>query len=222
MERPEDYIRVVDRSRFFEITAFSSDDLKRNEMYKENAVRAAQQAQFSDYGEYLKSLDMVGVIDDFLPIYLPRITQLTNKSNQFNLTTLRCTEDDIRSMAEKPDWITLYGKLVDKFADNGVVTVVAGQAQGQTLCLRLWLMSCRVLKRGMEDAMMDTLAAKAAAAGYTALEGYYYPTAKNAMVREFYAGYGFEKTAEDADGNTTWRLDLAAYNPRCPHIKIET
>ena len=84
-------------------------------------------------------------------------------------------------MAEKPDWITLYGKLVDKFADNGVVTVVAGQAQGQTLCLRLWLMSCRVLKRGMEDAMMDTLAAKAAAAGYTALEGYYYPTAKNAM-----------------------------------------
>ena len=75
---------------------------------------------------------------------------------------------------------------------------------------------------GMEDAMMDTLAAKAAAAGYTALEGYYYPTAKNAMVREFYAGYGFEKTAEDADGNTTWRLDLAAYNPRCPHIKIET
>ena len=83
-------------------------------------------------------------------------------------------------------------------------------------------MSCRVLKRGMEDAMMDTLAAKAAAAGYTALEGYYYPTAKNAMVREFYAGYGFEKTAEDADGNTTWRLNLAAYNPRCPHIKIET
>ena len=159
---------------------------------------------------------------EFEAVYMQRIAQLTNKSNQFNLTTLRCTEDDIRSMAEKPDWITLYGKLVDKFADNGVVTVVAGQAQGQTLCLRLWLMSCRVLKRGMEDAMMDTLAAKAAAAGYTALEGYYYPTAKNAMVREFYAGYGFEKTAEDADGNTTWRLDLAAYNPRCPHIKIET
>ena len=72
MERPEDYIRVVDRSRFFEITAFSSDDLKRNEMYKENAVRAAQQAQFTDYGEYLHSLEMVAVIDDFLPVYLPR------------------------------------------------------------------------------------------------------------------------------------------------------
>lgn len=121
---------------------------------------------------------MTATIRPFEAVYMQRIAQLTNKSNQFNLTTLRCTEDDIRSMAEKPDWITLYGKLVDKFADNGVVTVVAGQAQGQTLCLRLWLMSCRVLKRGMEDAMMDTLAAKAAAAGYTALEGYYYPTAK--------------------------------------------
>ena len=125
-------------------------------------------------------------------------------------------------MAENPAWLCRCGKLVDKFGDNGIVTVTAGDQEGETLHLRLWLMSCRVLKRGMEDAMMDTLAAKAAAAGYTALEGYYYPTAKNAMVREFYAGYGFEKTAEDADGNTTWRLELAAYNPRCPHIKIET
>ena len=84
-------------------------------------------------------------------------------------------------------------------------------------------MSCRVLKRGMEDAMMDTLAAKAAAAGYTALEGYYYPTAKKRYgAGIFMLGTALKKTAEDADGNTTWRLDLAAYNPRCPHIKIET
>ena len=218
----ENYIRILDRNAYFEVTSLSADDLRRNEMYKENALREAERQSFADYSDYLRSLEMQGEIRPFSQTYMQRIAQLTNKSNQFNLTTLRCTEDDIRSMAEKPDWITLYGKLVDKFADNGVVTVVAGQAQGQTLCLRLWLMSCRVLKRGMEDAMMDTLAAKAAAAGYTALEGYYYPTAKNAMVREFYAGYGFEKTAEDADGNTTWRLDLAAYNPRCPHIKIET
>ena len=219
---PADCIRVLDHAGYFETTTFSAADASRSEMYRANAQRAQMQQTYANYTDYLLGLDMHADIRDFDAVALPRIVQLTNKSNQFNLTTLRCTEDDIRSMAEKPDWITLYGKLVDKFADNGVVTVVAGQAQGQTLCLRLWLMSCRVLKRGMEDAMMDTLAAKAAAAGYTALEGYYYPTAKNAMVREFYAGYGFEKTAEDADGNTTWRLDLAAYNPRCPHIKIET
>ena len=222
LDGAENYIKMLDHGGYFETTILSGDDLKKTAQYHARAQAAQAQAAFADYGQYLDSLEMTATIRPFEAVYMQRIAQLTNKSNQFNLTTLRCTEDDIRSMAEKPDWITLYGKLVDKFADNGVVTVVAGQAQGQTLCLRLWLMSCRVLKRGMEDAMMDTLAAKAAAAGYTALEGYYYPTAKNAMVREFYAGYGFEKTAEDADGNTTWRLDLAAYNPRCPHIKIET
>ena len=222
LDGAENYIKMLDHGGDFETTILSGDDLKKTAQYHARAQAAQAQAAFADYGQYLDSLEMTATIRPFEAVYMQRIAQLTNKSNQFNLTTLRCTEDDIRSMAEKPDWITLYGKLVDKFADNGVVTVVAGQAQGQTLCLRLWLMSCRVLKRGMEDAMMDTLAAKAAAAGYTALEGYYYPTAKNAMVREFYAGYGFEKTAEDADGNTTWRLDLAAYNPRCPHIKIET
>lgn len=164
---------------------------------------------------------MTATIRPFEAVYMQRIAQLTNKSNQFNLTTLRCTEDDIRSMAEKPDWITLYGKLVDKFADNGVVTVVAGRPRPNALPAPVAdELPCAQARHGRR--MMDTLAAKAAAAGYTALEGYYYPTAKNAMVREFYAGYGFEKTAEDADGNTTWRLDLAAYNPRCPHIKIET
>ena len=222
LDGAENYIKMLDHGGYFETTILSGDDLKKTAQYHARAQAAQAQAAFADYGQYLDSLEMTATIRPFEAVYMQRIAQLTNKSNQFNLTTLRCTEDDIRSMAEKPDWITLYGKLVDKFADNGVVTVVAGQAQGQTLCLRLWLMSCRVLKRGMEDAMMDTLAAKAAAAGYTALEGYYYPTAKNAMVREFYAGYGVEKTAEDADGNTTWRLDLAAYNPRCPHIKIET
>ena len=222
LDGAENYIKMLDHGGYFETTILSGDDLKKTAQYHARAQAAQAQAAFADYGQYLESLEMTATIRPFEAVYMQRIAQLTNKSNQFNLTTLRCTEDDIRSMAEKPDWITLYGKLVDKFADNGVVTVVAGQAQGQTLCLRLWLMSCRVLKRGMEDAMMDTLAAKAAAAGYTALEGYYYPTAKNAMVREFYAGYGFEKTAEDADGNTTWRLDLAAYKPRCPHMKIET
>ena len=89
------------------------------------------------------------------------------------------------------------------------------------LDLTLWLMSCRVLKRGMEDAMMDTVVAEAAARGVKTIVGHYYPTAKNAMVREFYAQYDFAKTAEDADGNTEWTLDVAAYTPKHPHMKIE-
>ena len=82
-------------------------------------------------------------------------------------------------------------------------------------------MSCRVLKRGMEDAMMDTVMAEAAARGLTEVVGYYYPTAKNAMVRDFYAGFGFEKISEDEAGNTVWKLAAAAYQPRRPHMQIE-
>ena len=86
--------------------------------------------------------------------------------------------------------------------------------------MRLWLMSCRVLKRGMEDAMMDTLMRHAAARGIEKVVGYYYPTAKNAMVREFYAQFGFAKTQESEQG-TTWELNVADYVPRNPHMKIE-
>lgn len=95
---------------------------------------------------------MTATIKGFEPLYIQRIAQLTNKSNQFNLTTLRCSEDDIRAMAGDKNDLCLCGKLVDKFGDNGIVTVVAGRQQGDVLDLTLWLMSCRVLKRGMEDA----------------------------------------------------------------------
>lgn len=221
LDGAENYIKTLDHGGYFEVTALSKEDLKKTEIYHQNAQRAAAQAAFGDYGDYLDSLEMTAAIRCFEPIYIQRIAQLTNKSNQFNLTTLRCSEDDIRTMAEDPAYLCLYGKLMDKFGDNGVVTVVAGQQQGEILKMRLWLMSCRVLKRGMEDAMMDTLVAEAAARGVAVVEGYYYPTAKNAMVKDFYAGMGFAKTAEDENGNTTWQLRVADYQARHPHMKIE-
>ena len=221
LDGAENYIKTLDHGGYFEVTALSKEDLKKTELYHQNAERAKAQAAFTDYGQYLDSLEMTATVKGFEPLYIQRIAQLTNKSNQFNLTTLRCSEDDIRAMAENAAYISLCGKLVDKFGDNGIVTVVAGQQQGGALHIRLWLMSCRVLKRGMEDAMMDTLVAEAAARGIKTIVGYYYPTAKNAMVREFYAQFGFAKTAEDADGNTTWTLDVAAYAPKHPHMKIE-
>lgn len=221
LDGAENYIKTLDHGGYFEVTALSKEDLKKTEIYHQNAQRAAARASFGDYGEYLDSLEMTATIRPFESIYIQRIAQLTNKSNQFNLTTLRCSEDDIRNMAGEERYLTLYGKLVDKFGDNGVVTVVAGEQEDTILKMRLWLMSCRVLKRGMEDAMMDTLVEQAARRGVTTIEGYYYPTAKNAMVREFYAGMGFTKTEEDASGNTTWRLDVAAYQTRRPHMKIE-
>ena len=221
LDGAENYIKTLDHGGYFEVTTLSGEDLKKTELYHANAERRRAQAAFADYGAYLDSLEMTATVRGFEPLYIQRIAQLTNKSNQFNLTTLRCSEDDIRAMAENPSWLCLYGKLVDKFGDNGVVTVVAGEAEGETLHLRLWLMSCRVLKRGMEDAMMDAVVADAAARGIRTIRGYYYPTAKNGMVKDFYAGMGFAKTAEDAGGNTTWELAVEGYTPRHPHMQIE-
>ena len=223
MNAPERYINILDRSGFFEVTQFSSDDLSRNEMYKANAERAKQQASFADYGEYLLSLEMKAEIKPFAPIYMSRIAQLTNKSNQFNLTTLRCTQTDIERVAEDSNYITLYGKLEDKFGDNGVVSVVFGhidEKDNAIFHIDLWLMSCRVLKRDMEQAMMDSLMAECVARGIKTVKGYYYPTAKNKMVKEFFAQFGFEKTNEDEAGNTTWERMAEDYQNLNRYIKI--
>ena len=214
LEGVENYIAAIDRSGCFEVTSFTADDLKRNEMYKNNVQRAAQQAAFADYGEYLRSLEMTAIIDDFIPVYLERITQLSNKSNQFNLTTRRYTVAEMESVYRNPDYIRLYGKLIDKFGDNGVVSVVIGKVEGKTLDLELWLMSCRVLKRDMELAMLDRLVERCRARGVETIYGNYYPTAKNNMVRELYGIFGFTKLTEDEAGNTRWALEVASYEPK--------
>ena len=214
LDAVENYIAAIDRGGYFEVTSFTADDLKRNEMYKNNAQRAAQQAAFADYGEYLRSLEMTAIIDDFLPVYLERITQLSNKSNQFNLTTRRYTVAEMESVYHNPDYVRLYGKLIDKFGDNGVVSVVIGRVAGEALDLELWLMSCRVLKRDMELAMLDRLVERCRERGIKTIYGNYYPTAKNNMVRELYGSFGFTKIAEDEAGNTRWALDVAGYAPK--------
>ncbi len=221
MDSVENYIINIDRSGYFEVTNFSADDLKRNEMYKANAERAAQQASFADYGEYLLSLDMKAVIDDFIPVYLQRITQLTNKSNQFNVTTKRYTATEMEDVYHSDDYIRLYGKLTDKFGDNGVVSVVIGKIDGEILNIDLWIMSCRVLKRDMELAMLDRLVERAAERGIKTIKGYYYPTAKNKMVRELFGGFGFTKIEEDSEGNTVWGLDIAGYERKNHVITVE-
>ena len=211
MDGVENYITTIDRSGFFEVTTFSEDDLKRNEMYKNNVLRSAQIAAFGDYDEYLRSLEMHGIIDDFIPVYLARITQLTNKSNQFNLTTRRYTSAEMEEVYHSSEYIRLYGKLIDKFGDNGVVSVVIGHKNGTVLDMELWLMSCRVLKRNMEQAMLDTLVEKCRQAGITHIHGYYYPTAKNHMVEKLYETFGFTLTQQDDAGNTVWELPVEGY-----------
>ena len=200
---PDQFIRILDKNAYFEVVTLSEDDKHRNEMYKANAMRKEQEESFGNYSDFLKSLEMEAVIRGFEPVYYSRIAQLTNKSNQFNLTTKRMTQAEVEQMAQDPGYITLYGKLKDKFGDNGVVSLVIGKKNGDTLELILWLMSCRILKRDMEQAMLDTLVWRSRESGIRKLHGYYYKTAKNAMVKDFYGAMGFQKLSEK-DGDSEW------------------
>lgn len=222
MDTVDRYIQVLDRSGFFEVTSLSEDDLKRNEMYKANALRQQQLSAFTDYGEYLKSLEMKAEIKPFAPLYIQRIAQLTNKSNQFNLTTRRYTAEEIAKVASDGEHICLSGRLADRFGDNGVVSVVIGRAEGAVLHMELWLMSCRVLKRDMEYAMLDALVGSCKRRGIGEIRGYYYPTAKNSMVRELYGTLGFELLSRDGDGSSVWSLKTAAYEKKNKYIEVES
>lgn len=220
MNGAENYIKVIDHSGYFEVTVLSREDMKKTQLYHAKAEASKAISTFADYGEYLDSLQMKAIVGDFKPIYIQRIAQLTNKSNQFNLTTLRCSEEDIKKMQESEKYICLCGKLIDKFADNGIVSVVIGEIIEKELHIRLWLMSCRVLKREMEDVMMNILVNAAKDKGVSKIVGYYYPTARNGMVKDFYEAFGFEKICEDEAGDAEWSIHIRDYCEKKPHIDI--
>jgi FkbH-like protein len=195
--------------------------MSRAALYQANSGRAGAQAKFADYSEYLDWLEMTAEIAPFKPVYMARIAQLTNKTNQFNLTTRRYTQAEIEAMARDPRYIGLYGRLTDRFGDNGLISLVLGRREDDVLHLDLWLMSCRVLKREMELAMLDALVEHARAAGMRTLRGYYIPTKKNALAAEHYLRMGFTNTALDAEtGMTTWDLSISGYTSRSRHIRV--
>ncbi len=212
---------TLSRSGFFEVTSLSADDLTRSEMYAANAKRAAQQKSFASYEDYLLSLDMEAEIEDFRPVYLQRITQLTNKSNQFNLTTKRYSEKDMEAVCQSGEHIRLYGRLSDKFGDNGIVSVVIGHCEGETLHVELWLMSCRVLKRDMELAMLDALVKQCRLRGINKIIGYYFKTAKNNMVSELFGSFGFNLDEKHENGDSVWSLDISSYVDKNKVIHIK-
>jgi FkbH-like protein len=216
------FIPALEAGGYFETVRVSAEDFSRADTYAANSQRALLKSKFRDYGEYLDSLQMTAEIDAFKPVYLDRITQLTNKTNQFNLTTRRYTAAEIQKMSLDPAYITLYGKLTDAFGDNGLVSVIVGRKDGSTLHIELWLMSCRVLKRDLELAMLDELVTRAQAAGIETIVGYYYRTPRNSMVADHYRRLGFECESQDPDGGQSmWRLQLTTdYQPKRRYIQV--
>ena len=212
-DSPEGMIAALDRAGYFEITALSADDAKRNEMYRQNLQRAAAQQSFGSYEDYLRSLEMTAELGAFDQPHAERITQLINKTNQFNLTTRRYTAQEVEALLSNPDAVTLYGRLIDKFGDNGLVSAMIGTVEGECCTVDLWIMSCRVFKRNLEQTMMDEFVCRCAARGVKTIVGRYLPTAKNLLVKEIYGTMGFEKVSED-EQQTVFELDVAAYRPQ--------
>ena len=200
VKSPEDYIKAIDRAGFFEITSFTKDDAKRNEMYKQNAQRAAAESSFTDYTDYLLSLNMTGEIGAFSTAHCERITQLINKTNQFNFTTRRYAQSEVETIIEdKQNYISAYAKLVDKFGDNGITACFIASVEGTNANIDLWVMSCRVFKRHFEYAMLDYVVGKCKEMGVKTITASWLRTAKNVIIKDFYESVGFEVTLDTED-----------------------
>jgi FkbH-like protein len=217
------FAEVLDHEKYFEVDKLVQDDLNRSAYYNSNAERSAYQAGFQDYGEFLASLEMSAEIAAFSPVYLERITQLINKTNQFNLTTTRYTGAEVEAISKSPGYITLYGRLADRFGDNGLVSVLIGRVVQETLELDLWLMSCRVLNREMELAMFDALVEQSQVRGIRKIVGVYIPSKKNSMVAGHYAGFGFTRGSVSSGNRELWHYDIAQpYSARTRFIRRTT
>ncbi len=217
------FAEILEHERYFEVDKVVQEDLNRSAYYNSNAGRSAYQVRFRDYGEFLASLEMTAEIAPFSPVYLERITQLINKTNQFNLTTKRYTSAEVQAIARDPIFITLYGRLADRFGDNGLVSVLIGRVLDETVELDLWLMSCRILNREMEFAMFDGLVEQCQARGISKIVGVYIPSKKNSMVAGHYGKLGFTGVEETSDGRKLWRYDVPqVYSARTRFIRRST
>ena len=206
-ELPEDpalYLSYIKEQNLFETASYSQEDRNRTAQYRAEAGRALFQQQYNSFDEYLQSIEMVATVAPFDKFHYPRIAQLTQRSNQFNLRTIRYTEAEIETIANDDAYITLYFCLQDKFGNHGLISVVIidkpqlhPDQDKDTLFISEWLMSCRVLKRGMEEFIINKTVGLAKANGYAKVVGEYIKTPKNAMVENIYCRLGFNKKKDN-------------------------
>lgn len=214
-EDPGDYLEYLYSLNLFETASYSSADKDRTKQYQVEAQRAVAATKFTNEADFLKSLNMVSVVEGFTSFNTPRVAQLSQRSNQFNLRTVRYTDAEISQMAVDDAYGCFSFTLEDKYGDNGLICVIILQKEdAKTLFVDTWFMSCRVLKRGMEHFTLNTIVDYAKANGFTRIVGEYIPTAKNSMVAEHYQRLGFAPIA-DAE-RCLYELKVSEYeNKEC-------
>ncbi|TCC96879.1 HAD-IIIC family phosphatase [Pedobacter psychroterrae] len=211
-EDPADYLLFLKSLNMFEIASFTVDDEQRTLQYQQEAERSVLQQSFANEEEFLSNLEMVSEVKAFDTFTIPRVSQLSQRSNQFNLRTIRYTETELLSMVGDGLYYTYSFTLKDKYGENGLIAfVVLKQVSESTLFIENWAMSCRVLKRGMEFFTLDCIAGDAKRNGYSNILAEYLPTKKNMMVKAHYSSLGFEEIEENS-----YVLNLATYQLNKP------
>jgi FkbH-like protein len=216
---PSEYVAQLQDCRLFEPRTITVEDANRTVQYLSEERRRALSKTVTDMGAYLESLAMQATISPFTRVDAPRLSQLINKSNQFNLTTRRRTEADIHELIESPAHACFSVRLKDQFGDHGLISILIAERVDSQMRIDTWLMSCRVLKRQVEDEALNELARLASYLGCTKLQGIYLPTAKNEMVRDFYSRMGFS-LVRDAPDAREFELDLKSFRPMATHVKV--
>jgi FkbH-like protein len=220
---PAEYAGQLQDCGYFEPTSITLEDRERTGQYRAEAERQTLLASAADMNAYLQSLAMQAVVCEFTPVDVPRLAQLINKSNQFNLTTRRRTESEVQALIGDPDYLAFSVRLQDRFGDHGLISIAIGRVSGPGLTLEVdtWLMSCRVLKRQVEDLVLNELCGRARARGRARIVGVYLPTSKNEMVRAHFPRLGFQAqtvTPERAE----YVLDLESFQPRPTRIQLRS
>lgn len=218
---PAFYPRTLAAAGYFEAVTFSEEDRARAEQYQANAERAAALSASGGLDEYLASLEMTCAIARVDSVSRARVAQLINKSNQFNLTTRRYSEREVKALEDDPATHAIQIRLVDRFGDNGIISVIIANKAQDTWEIDTWLMSCRVLGRRVPEAALDHLVRAARSEGARRLLGRYVPSGKNKMVSEHYKSLGFDLVEASPDGSTTWSLDLDRTSVQDLPMRIE-
>lgn len=203
-EDPSGYVRALYDAHAFDWPQITKEDLMRIKAVEGDSIRESLKAQFVDYDAYLASLQMSAIMGKITPAQLERFVQLTNKSNQFNLRTQRVNEAEILDRMNDPESACLAIDLSDRFSPYGIIACAILKKQGQTAFIENWIMSCRVLNRGVEKLTLSLLAQTAKDWGCTTLIGEYLRSPKNDLVADHYLKMGFTQVDE-----TKYALDLS-------------
>ncbi len=209
-EDPSEYVRFLNELNLFEAANITSEDTTRTQSYQQQQQRVEEQTKFVSLDDYLISLNTTATIRPFESSNISRVAQLIQRSNQFNLTTRRYSEAECHSLASDPASHTLTIQIKDKFGDFGLilVSILRIDKVGDQMEIDSFLMSCRVLQRGVEKLAMNEIIGYARTCGLKRLIGRYIPTAKNVMVKSFYESFGFHLVEECSQGHAIWALDI--------------